>query len=57
MYKRNIKTIAFAFIALCILIQVFLIISFGDYKQLSDYGEYITLAQDCIARGNWYPRV
>ena len=40
---------------MCVLIQVYLIISFGNYKQLSDYGEYIKLAQDCIARGNWYP--
>ena len=56
MYKSNIRKIAFIIIALCLFIQVFLIISFGDYKQLSDYGEYITLAQDvCIARGNWYP--
>lgn len=28
---------------------------FVNHKQLSDYGEYITLTQDCIARGNWYP--
>ena len=55
MYKRNIKTIAFAFIALCILIQIFLIISFGDYKQLSDYGGYIKLAQGCLDRKSWYP--
>lgn len=49
------KKLAYTLILLCFLIQIFLIVSFGDYKQLSDYGEYITLAQDCIARGNWYP--
>ena len=44
MNKSNIRKIAFIIIALCLFIQVFLIISFGDYKQLSDYGEYIRLA-------------
>lgn len=57
MYKSNIRKIAFIVIALCVLIQVFLIISFGDYKQLSDYGAYIGLAQGCLERGNWYPDV
>lgn len=49
------KKLAYTLILLCFLIQIFLIVSFGDYKQLSDYGEYISLAKDCIARGNWYP--
>ena len=52
---KSIKNLFFASVFLCVAIQIFLIVSFGDYKQLSDYGEYITLAQDCIARGNWYP--
>lgn len=49
------KKLAYTLILLCFLIQIFLIVSFGDFKQLSDYGEYISLAKDCIARGNWYP--
>lgn len=55
MNKSNIRKIAFIIIALCLFIQVFLIISFGDYKQLSDYGEYIKLAQGCLDRKSWYP--
>ena len=55
MNKSNIGKIAFIIIALCLFIQVFLIISFGDYKQLSDYGEYIKLAQGCLDRKSWYP--
>ena len=53
MNKSNIGKIAFIIIALCLFIQVFLIISFGDYKQLSDYGEYIKLAQGCLDRKSW----
>lgn len=55
MNKSNIRKIAFIIIALCLFIQVFLIISFGDYKQLSDYGVYISLAQGCLNRKSWYP--
>ena len=55
MYKINIRKIAFIIVALCVFIQVFLIISFGDYKQLSDYGMYIRIAQECLERGSWYP--
>lgn len=55
MYKSNIRKIAFIIVALCVFIQVFLIISFGDYKQLSDYGMYIRIAQECLERGSWYP--
>lgn len=52
---KSIKNLFFASVFLCVAIQVILLCIFVNHKQLSDYGEYITLAQDCIARGNWYP--
>lgn len=52
---KSIKNLFFASVFLCVAIQVILICIFANHKQLSDYGEYISLAKDCIARGNWYP--
>lgn len=52
---KSIKKYTFLSVIICIIIQIILIYSYAGHKQLSDYGEYIRLAHECLKRGSWYP--
>ena len=42
-------------VAIWVIAQIALIIVFWDSPQRSDQGAYLKMAQDCYARGVWYP--
>ena len=54
-FKKNFKQVAILSVALCLVIQLILILFYHDAEQLSDYADYISLATSCYQRGKWYP--
>ena len=47
--------IALASVALMLVAQIYLIVTYSGATQLSDYMQYVALAEYCNEHGSWYP--
>ena len=55
MELKRIKSIAFFLACVCLIIQVYVLFTYGDFTPKSDAGAYVNYAEECFAANEWYP--